>query len=97
MVTGVPTEIQEDIDRAVAILKAGGCSAVYLFGSGATHTLRGDSDIDLAVRGCPKERFFRLFGQLLTELHRPVDLVDLDSTDPFVDMLEREGTLRRVG
>lgn len=28
-----PAEYREDIERAIAILKAGGCREIYLFGS----------------------------------------------------------------
>lgn len=90
--------LQRDLACAVRILKEeGGCSAVYLFGSGTAGTFHDHSDIDLAVQGCPKERFFWLFGRLLCELERPVDLVDLDAPDPFVQMLHASGSLRRVG
>lgn len=70
---------------------------MFLFGSGAAGTLTDRSDIDLAVQGCPKDRFFHLLGRLLFELERPVDLVDLDDSDPFVQFLQNEGGLRRVG
>jgi predicted nucleotidyltransferase len=93
----VPAAIRSDIARAVAILKEGGCSAVFLFGSGAAGTLTERSDLDLAVQGCPPEAFFRLLGRLLYELDRSVDLVDLDAPDPFAQMLQREGGLQRVG
>ncbi len=93
----VPAAIQSDIARAVAILKEGGCSAVFLFGSGAAGTLTERSDLDLAVQGCPPEQFFRLLGRLLYELDRSVDLVDLDAPDPFAQMVQREGGLQRVG
>lgn len=93
----IPAAIQQDVARAVAILKAGGCSAVFLFGSGAAGTITDRSDIDLAVQGCPKNRFFQLLGRLLCELERPVDLVDLDAPDPFVQFLQDGGELRRVG
>ncbi len=92
-----PIAIQADIARAVAILKEGGCSAVFLFGSGAAGTFSDQSDLDLAVQGCPPEAFFRLLGRLLYELDRSVDLVDLDASDPFAQMLLREGDLQRVG
>jgi hypothetical protein len=49
----VPGVLQEDINRAVKILKEGGCTEIYLFGSGVTGEVRNGSDIDLAVRGCP--------------------------------------------
>ena len=71
-------EFRADIRRAVSILKEGGCSEVHVFGSVAEGRVHEGSDLDLAVRGCPPERFFALLGRLLTELDHAVDLVDLD-------------------
>ncbi|HZQ07473.1 MAG TPA: nucleotidyltransferase domain-containing protein [Anaerolineae bacterium] len=93
----VPELLERDVRRAVKILREAGCSEVFLFGSGATDTLRADSDLDLAVRGCPSGNFFQLLGRLLLELDCPVDLVNLDRADPFAEYLQKEGALVRVG
>jgi len=93
----IPPALHRDIARAVAILRGEGCSEVLLFGSAARGRVGGRSDIDLAIRGCPRGKFFALLGRLLMELERPVDLVDLDSPDPFARFLEQEGELVRVG
>lgn len=82
-----PADVERDLARAVAILKAGGCQEVYLFGSTATGTRQAGSDLDLAVRGCPPHSFFQLLGHLLSDLEHSVDLVDLDLSDPFVEAL----------
>ena len=55
------------------------------------------SDIDLAIRGCPKGAFFHLLGRLLLELDYPVDLVSLDRQNDFAHYLEKEGGLLRIG
>ena len=73
-----PPEFHADLQRAVEILKEGGCTEVHVFGSVAEGRVREGSDLDLAVRGCPPGRFFILLGRLLAELEHPVDLVDLD-------------------
>ena len=88
---------QPDIDRAVAILKDGGCSEVFLFGSLAEGRAHEHSDIDLAVRGCPTGAFFHLYGKLMGELEHQVDLVKLDTADPFAQFLLEHGELLRVG
>ena len=93
----IPETYQRSLQRAVEILKAAGCTDVFLFGSVATGQIREDSDIDLAIRGCPKGNFFHILGQLLLELDHPVDLVSLDSHDAFARYLEQEGELVRVG
>jgi len=88
---------RHDLRRAIEILKEEGCAEIYLFGSLVTGRIHGQSDIDLAVRGCPKKRFFRVFGELMMELDHPVDLVDLDCDDLFVHRLEKQGGLVQLG
>jgi len=92
----VPESFQEDLRRAIQVLKDGRCSEVFLFGSGAAGRIRERSDIDLAIRGCPPDDFFHLLGQLFWELDRPVDLVDLDAPDPFAQYLQKKGELVRI-
>ena len=92
----IPEGYQRSIRRAVEILTEYGCTEVYLFGSLTTGNVHERSDIDLAVRGCPDNRFFRALGQLLRELDYPVDLVDLDDGDLFSRYLEREGELVQI-
>lgn len=93
----IPEAFQPDIERAVEILKEGGCSEVFLFGSLAEGCSQESSDIDLAVRGCPPSSFFRLYGKLLWELKHRVDLVDLDADDPFARWLIQNEEMLRVG
>ena len=93
----VHAAFQPDLDRAVAILKDGGCSEIFLFGSLAEGRAHENSDIDLPVRGCPSGAFFNLYGKLMGELQHRVDLVKLDTTDPFAQFLLEHGELLRVG
>ncbi|HLG31230.1 MAG TPA: nucleotidyltransferase domain-containing protein [Candidatus Brocadiales bacterium] len=93
----IPEDLQNDISQAIRILKEGGCSEIFLFGSGVTGNVKERSDIDLAIRGCPKGYFFHLLGRLLWELNHPVDLVNLDTQDTFAQHLQKEGMLVRVG
>lgn len=92
----LPEPYQREIRRAARILKEAGCSEVFLFGSLAAGEIKDRSDIDLAVRGCPKGEFFHILGKLLLELDYPVDLVNLDSQDAFAHYLEREGALLQI-
>ena len=88
---------KKDIDRAVQILKDEGCMEIYVFGSIATGESDSNSDIDLAVRGCPPGNFFHTLGRLMWELDHPVDLVDLNEPSIFVRYLLGSGELVRVG
>ena len=92
-----PPEYHVDIRRAVEILKQGGCAEVHVFGSVAEGRVREGSDLDLAVRGCPPERFFALLGQLLTQLEHPVDLVDLDGDARIAAFLSEHQLAVHVG
>lgn len=75
-----------------------GASAVYLFGSRATGKAKPSSDIDLATRGLPPEKFFRTVGELLEFFGRPVDLIDLDldRKSPVVRSLLESGELVQI-
>ena len=95
-ISGLPPVYRKDLRRAVEILKAAECTHIYLFGSLASGHIRDKTDIDLAIRGCPKGKFFELIGQLLFELDHPVDLVSLDNQDAFASYLERQGELIRI-
>ena len=93
----IPDTFRADIDRAIQILKEEGCTEIYVFGSVATGESHSDSDIDLAVRGCPPGRFFHTLGRLIWELDRSIDLVDLNESSIFVRYLLGSGELVRVG
>jgi len=93
----LPDDYKRDIVRAIEILKNGGCSDIFLFGSLATGEYRKKSDIDLAIKGCPKGKFFHLLGKLLFELKYTVDLINLDNRDAFARYLENEGELVQIG
>ena len=93
----LPEQYQQNIRKAVHILKDGGCKDVFLFGSLITNSIHPNSDIDLAVKGCPKGKFFRLLGTLLRELAYPVDLVDLESQDAFAQYLQQTENLVHLG
>lgn len=93
----IPESYRRDLHRATEILKDVGCTEIYLFGSLVSGPIHQRSDVDLAVRGCPKRRFFPILGRLRRALDHAVDLVDLDSKDLFVRYLETEGELVQIG
>ncbi len=93
----VDEALTRDIETAARILKEEGATEVYLFGSAAAGEMRPGSDIDLAVRGIPPERYYRAGGKVMLAIPRPVDIIDLDSPTPFTDYLIRKGKLHRVG
>ena len=69
-----------------------GATRVILFGSAARGATRSEGDLDIAVAGVPPERFFTLYGSLLTVSPVSVDLVDLDDCpEALRESVEREG------
>jgi len=92
----IDMRFRADIETAIRYLTSKGCSEVYLFGSLGSGTSRGVSDIDIAVRGIRAEEFFAVYGELMTQLHHDVDLVDLDLQASFGRTLQDSGRLRRV-
>lgn len=95
--TVIPVEYRSDVERAVEICRTEGCREVYVFGSAAAGRPGTRSDLDIGVRGCPVEHFYRLLGRLMEELSHPVDLVDLDLETGVAQYLEEEGQLIHVG
>ncbi len=91
----LPSDYKEDIEKAARMLTDSGCKEVYIFGSLAEGRATETSDIDLAVRGCPPEKFYEIFGKLLLELKHSVDLVDLDNSS-LSKFLIKKGSLVNV-
>lgn len=92
----IKAEIQADIKTAADILKSAGCVECYIFGSVSEGRADDKSDIDIAIRGLPPERFFYVYGQLALRIRRAIDLVDLDDGTRFSRKLRRREAMTRV-
>lgn len=90
-------KLHKDLAKAVEILKRFGAKEVYVFGSQAAGKARPDSDLDLAEKGIPPEKFFKAYGNLLMALEHDVHLIDLDKPNDFSKFLSARGELRLVG
>jgi predicted nucleotidyltransferase len=66
-------------------------SRVLLFGSAITDP--DPQDIDLAVDGILPENFFKFYSELMWNLSRPIDLIDLSEKSKFCNLIETEGSL----
>jgi predicted nucleotidyltransferase len=88
--------VRDDIETAARILKEEGATEVYVFGSAAHGKMRPDSDIDLAIRGLPPEKYFPAMGRVVDAIQRMFDLVDLDEENLFTEYIVKKGVLRRV-
>lgn len=94
----LPKTYQEDIKKAIEILKENGAKEVFVFGSIVNGKINENSDIDIAVKGLKEEEFFRVASILNFELENEIDLVDLDDKkNRFAQMLLELGGLLKVG
>lgn len=92
-----PEAFRDGAERAVRILREEGCGEIYLFGSVAAGAAGEASGIDLGIREYPREKFFHIYGRLLTELDHGMDLVDFGAESKMFDVLSSLGEVRRVG
>ncbi len=94
----LPNSYQEDIKKAIAILKENGAKEVFIFGSIANGKFNENSDIDIAVKGISQENFYKIASILMFELQNEFDLIDLDDKENrFSQMLLDIGGLLKVG
>ncbi len=70
--------VANSIEQLVAALKSSGAKTVYLFGSAAKGTMRGDSDLDLAVSGLPPENLFKALSAASNVVDRSIHLIAVE-------------------
>ena len=85
-----------DVEKAISYLKKIGCSEIYIFGSAVTGKANEQSDLDIAVRGIPAEKFFEVYGELMFLLEHKIDLVDLQLQEKFGQILLQSNEMLRV-
>lgn len=94
----LPHSYQEDIKKAIKILKENGAKEVFIFGSIANGRFNKNSDIDIAVKGLNEKKFYKVASILMFELENEFDLIDLDDKENrFSQMLLKVGGLLKVG
>jgi len=93
----IPVKYKKDIEIATNLLKKEGCEAIFLFGSLVTGKIREDSDIDIGVKGLPKEKFLYLYSQLHFDFENKIDLVDFDTNSDFYSMLDSIEEVIQIG
>ena len=97
-ILNLPLTYQEDIKKAIKILKENGAKEVYIFGSIANGKFNENSDIDIAIRGLKESEFYKVASILMFELEHEFDLIDLDDkANDFSQMISKVGGLLKVG
>jgi len=77
-------------DIILACARKYNISSVFLFGSSATDETQAN-DIDIAVKGLDPKLFFRFYAELIKQMSKPVDLVDLTGKSLFNDLIKQTG------
>jgi predicted nucleotidyltransferase len=79
----------QDEMAILACARKYGAKSVYLFGSSITSD--SANDVDLGVEGIRPGIFFRFYGELMMDVSKPVDLVDLNRDTTFSRLVLRDG------
>ncbi len=56
----LPNEYQEDIKKAIKILKENDVTEIFIFGSVVNGNFNENSDIDIAIKGIKQKEFYRV-------------------------------------
>lgn len=78
-----------DRNRIIEYAKKYNVETVILFGSSLVED--NPKDIDIGIRGIKPELFFNFYGELMRNLSRPVDIVDLSTECLFNRLVEERG------
>lgn len=84
--------IESDRIQIVELSRKYGATRTLLFGSAASQADL-PSDIDLAVEGVAAASYYRFYGELMSALSKPVDLIDLGRKTLFTELVAREGVV----
>ena len=95
-IDSLPQAILDDIELAKSIILNAGAKEIYIFGSIAAGNYTEDSDLDIAIIGLEKKKFFQVYGELMSRLRRAVDIVGLDYHTDFATQIKKDSNLIRV-
>ena len=79
---------EEDKEKIINLARKYKVSSIHLFGSSLSSST--PNDIDLGVKGINPGLFFEFYGELLTSLSKPIDLVDLSVKSLFNSIVEKK-------
>ncbi len=74
----------------ISIAKKYQAKRVFLFGS-MLENPETARDIDLGIEGVLGVAFFRMMGDLVVGLPKPVDVIDMDVANSFTILVKRDG------
>lgn len=68
---------KDELEKAIAIAKKYGIGKMYLIGSALYKEPGEVKDYDFAVADIPPGKFFMFYGELIREMSKDVDIIDL--------------------
>ncbi|MBC7334353.1 MAG: hypothetical protein H5T85_07885, partial [Actinobacteria bacterium] len=80
---------EKDINIIKETSKKYNVKQVLLFGS-SLDPKKKSNDIDIGIEGLFPKDFFKFYGELLLKLSKPVDIIDLEGSSKFVDLIKKE-------
>ena len=80
---------EKDKTTILRFAKKYNLSIVILFGSSVDR--KDPNDIDIGIKGIKPELFFKFYGELLLEIPKRLDIVNLDKDNSFNKLVEKEG------
>ncbi len=83
---------ESDRSKIQDIARRYGVKKIILFGSSIDPS-KESKDIDLAVEGIPHSQFFKFYGDLIFNLSKPVNIIDLTKDSRFNKIVAAEGLL----
>lgn len=90
-------EANRDFDRIVEMLvRQKYATRIYQWGSLLDERHFSEiSDIDVALEGCPSaERFFKAYGEAMAMTRFPLDMIELEKTEPVhAESIRKKGRL----
>ena len=84
MISEIDKKIIQEVSKKYHVKR------VLLFGSSLDST-KESRDIDIGIEGIAPEEFFDYYGELMLNLSKPVDVIDLSETSKFVSLVKKEG------
>jgi len=84
---------KSELAKIISISKEFGAEKVLLFGS-CLKGIKEAQDIDIAVKGVNPEKFFEMYGKILSVVDSEVDLIPLEDTrEHFAKRILEKGRL----
>ena len=62
--------------------------SLFIFGSSVMNN--NYNDIDIAVKNIKPDIFFKFYGELMLQMPKPVDVINLDNENSFTRIIEQE-------